>query len=182
MSKRIRWITETAVMLALLVCLQALTKPMGQLVTGSCVNAILAVSALVGGLSSGLVVALCSPVLAFLLGIAPQILTVPAIMAGNSVFVILLSVLADKTGKNMIKQIIAWIVAAAAKFAALYAIVVLLICGVLSENLLAAGVLKAPMLNALPATFSWPQLITALIGGALALMLVPVLNKAIRKR
>ena len=181
MSKKIRWITKTAVMLALLVCLQALTKPMGQLVTGSCVNAILAVSALVGGLSSGLVVALCSPVLAFLLGIAPQILTVPAIMAGNSVFVILLSVLADKTGKNMIKQIIAWIVAAAAKFAALYAIVVLLICGVLSENLLAAGVLKAPMLNALPATFSWPQLITALIGGAVALSITPVLRKALHK-
>ena len=181
MSKKIRWITETAVMLALLVCLQALTKPMGQLVTGSCVNAILAISALVGGLSSGLVVALCSPVLAFLLGIAPQILTVPAIMAGNSVFVILLSVLADKTGKNMIKQIIAWIVAAAAKFAALYAIVVLLICGVLSENLLAAGVLKAPMLNALPATFSWPQLITALIGGAVALSITPVLKKALHK-
>ena len=181
MSKKIRWITETAVMLALLVCLQALTKPMGQLVTGSCVNAILAVSALVGGLSSGLVVALCSPVLAFLLGIAPQILTVPAIMAGNSVFVILLSVLADKTGKNMIKQMIAWIVAAAAKFAALYAIVVLLICGVLSENLLATGVLKAPMLNALPATFSWPQLITALIGGAVALSITPVLRKALHK-
>ena len=181
MSKKIRWITETAVMLALLVCLQALTKPIGQLVTGSCVNAILAVSALVGGLSSGLVVALCSPVLAFLLGIAPQILTVPAIMAGNSVFVILLSVLADKTGKNIIKQIIAWIVAAAAKFAALYAIVVLLICGVLSENLLAAGVLKAPMLNALPATFSWPQLITALIGGAVALSITPVLRKALHK-
>ena len=181
MSKKIRWITETAVMLALLVCLQALTKPMGQLVTGSCVNAILAVSALVGGLSSGLVVALCSPVLAFLLGIAPQILTVPAIMAGNSVFVILLSVLADKTGKNIIKQIIAWIVAAAAKFAALYAIVVLLICGVLSENLLATGVLKAPMLNALPATFSWPQLITALIGGAVALSITPVLRKALHK-
>ena len=181
MSKKIRWITETAVMLALLVCLQALTKPMGPLVTGSCVNAILAVSALVGGLSSGLVVALCSPVLAFLLGIAPQILTVPAIMAGNSVFVILLSVLADKTGKNMIKQINAWIVAAAAKFAALYAIVVLLICGVLSENLLAAGVLKVPMLNALPATFSWPQLITALIGGAVALSITPVLKNALHK-
>ena len=181
MSKKIRWITETAVMLALLVCLQALTKPMGQLVTGSCVNAILAVSALVGGLSSGLVVALCSPVLAFLLGIAPQILTVPAIMAGNSVFVILLSVLADKTGKNMIKQIIAWIVAAAAKFAALYAIVVLLICGVLSESLLAAGVMKAPMLKALPATFSWPQLFTALIGGAVALAITPVLRKALHK-
>ena len=181
MSKKIRWITETAVMLALLVCLQAVTKPMGQLVTGSCVNAVLAVSALVGGLSCGLVVALCSPVLAFLLGIAPQILTVPAIMVGNTVFVILLSLLADKSGKKIVKQVIAWVAAAAAKFAALYAIVVLLICGVLSESLLAAGVLKAPMLKALPATFSWPQLFTALIGGAVALLIVPVVRKALHK-
>lgn len=181
MNKKIRWITETAVMLALLVSLQALTKPMGQLVTGSCVNAVLAVSALVGGLSCGLTVALISPLLAFLLGIAPQILTVPAIMVGNSVFVVLLSLLADKSGKNIAKQVIAWLAAAAAKFAALYAIVVLLICGVLSESLLASGVMKAPMLKALPATFSWPQLLTALIGGAVALLIVPVLRKALHK-
>ena len=181
MNKKIRWITETAVMLALLVSLQAFTKPMGQLVTGSCVNAILAVSALVGGLSCGLTVALISPVLAFLLGIAPQILTVPAIMVGNSVFVVLLVLLADKSGKNITKQIVAWLVAAVAKFASLYAIVVWLICGVLSENLLASGVMKAPMLKALPATFSWPQLFTALIGGALALLIVPVLRKALHK-
>ena len=181
MSKKIRWITETAVMLALLVCLQALTKPMGQLVTGSCVNTVLAVAALVGGLNCGLVVALCSPVLAYLLGIAPQILTVPAIMVGNTVFVVLLSWLADKTGKSIVRQVIAWVAAAAAKFAALYAIVVWLICGVLSENLLASGTLKAPMLKALPATFSWPQLITALIGGAVALIITPVLRKALHK-
>ena len=181
MSKKIRWITETAVMLALLVCLQSLTKPMGQLVTGSCVNTVLAVAALVGGLSCGTVVALCSPVLAYLLGIAPQILTVPAIMAGNTVFVVLLSLLADKTGKNMVKQAVAWVVAAVAKFATLYAIVVWLICGVLSENLLASGAMKPPMLQALPATFSWPQLITALIGGALALVITPVLRKALHK-
>ena len=181
MSKKIRWITETAVMLALLVSLQAITKPLGQLVTGSCVNAVLAVSALVGGLSSGLVIALVSPVLAFLLGIAPQILTVPAIMVGNSVFVVQLSLLADRTGKNLVKQAIAWLCAAAAKFAALYAIVVLLICGVLSEQLLASGVMKAPMLKALPATFSWPQLFTALIGGAVALLITPVLRKALHK-
>ena len=35
MNKKIRWITETAVLLALLVTLQALTKPMGQLGTGA---------------------------------------------------------------------------------------------------------------------------------------------------
>lgn len=181
MRKKVLWITETAVMLALLVTLQALTKPMGQLVTGSCVNAVLAVSALVGGLSCGATVAVISPVLAYLLGIAPQILTVPAIMMGNAVYVVLLSIFADKTGKNIVKQVTAWVAAAAAKFAALYAIVVLLICGVLSESLLASGVMKAPMLKALPATFSWPQLFTALIGGAVALLIVPVLRKALRK-
>ncbi len=181
MNKKIRWITETAIMLALLVTLQALTKGFGQLVTGSCVNAVLAVSVLVGGLGSGITVALISPILAFLLGIAPQILTVPAIMVGNSVYVVLLYLLADRSGKNWIKQIIAWVAAAAAKFAALYAIVVWLICGLLSESLLASGVMKAPMLKALPATFSWPQLITALIGGAIALIIVPVVRRALKK-
>ena len=181
MNKKLRWITETAILLALLVTLQTLTKPMGQIVTGSCVNTILAVAALVGGLGCGLTVALISPILAFLLGIAPQILTVPAIMVGNSVYVLLLSLLSDKTGKNLLKQAIAWAAAAVAKFAALYAIVVLLICGVLSESLLASGMLKAPMLTALPATFSWPQLITALIGGAVALAIVPVIRKALHK-
>lgn len=181
MNKKTRWITETAIMLALLVALQALTKGFGQLVTGSCVNAVLAVSVLVGGLGCGIAVALSSPVLAFLLGIAPQILTVPAIMVGNTVYVVLLSLLAEKDGKRIVQQVIAWIVAAAAKFVVLYAIVAGLICGVLAEALLAAGALKEPMLTALPATFSWPQLATALIGGGVALLIVPVLRKALHK-
>ena len=181
MRKKILWITETAVMLALLVTLQALTKPLGQLVTGSCVNAVLAITALLAGLSNGITVALVSPVCAYLLGIAPQILTVPAIMAGNTVYVVLLYFLAGKDSKKTVRQVIAWVSAAAAKFAALYAIVVWLICGVFSEGLLASGMLKAPMLTALPATFSWPQLITALIGGAVALLITPVLRKALHK-
>ena len=180
MNKKLRFVTETAIMLALLVSLQALTKGFGQLVTGSCVNAILAITVLVGGLGSGITVALVSPVLAFLLGIAPQILTVPAIMVGNTVYVVLLYVIAGNS-KSIVRKVIAWVAAAVAKFAALYAIVVGLICGVLSEGLLAAGALKEPMLKALPATFSWPQLITALIGGAVALLIVPVLRKALKK-
>ena len=76
---------------------------------------------------------------------------------------------------------IAWLVAAIAKFAALYAVVVWVICGLLAEKLLASGMLKEPMLQTLPAMFSWPQLITALIGGAAALLIVPVLRKALKK-
>ena len=180
MNKKVRWIAETAVMLALLVALQALTKGFGQLVTGSCVNAVLAVTALVAGLGSGIVVAIVSPVLAYLLGIAPQILTVPAIMAGNTVFVVVLRLIAAGSKKPG-RQIAAWLAAAAAKFALLYLIVVKLICGVMAPSLLAAGTLKEPMLKALPATFSWPQLFTALIGGGIALLIVPVLRKALHR-
>ena len=179
MRKNILWITETAVMLALLVALQVITKPLGQLVTGSFVNAVLVVTVLVAGLSSGITVALVSPVLAYLLGIAPQVLTVPAIMVGNCVFVMLLYFIAGKDSKKIIRQILAWLIAAAAKFAALYAIVVWVICGVLAERLLASGMMKAPMLKVLTATFSWPQLFTALIGGAVALLIVPLLRKAL---
>lgn len=181
MNKKVHWITETAVMLAVLVALQALTKPLGQFVTGSCVNAVLAVAALVGGLASGVTIALISPVLAFLLGIAPQILTVPAIMVGNTVYVVLLCLLTGKDLTNGAKRIFAWLAAAIAKFLSLYAIVVWLICGVFSEALLSSGTLKQPMLQALPVTFGMPQLITALIGGAVALLLMPILRKALHK-
>jgi len=180
MNKKIRWITETAIMLALLVTLQALTKGFGQFVTGSCVNAVLAVSVLVGGWGTGLTVALVSPVLAFLLGIAPQILTVPAIMAGNAVYVVVLRLIVGRE-TAVVRRVAAWLAAAVAKFATLYVIVVKLICGVLSPSLLASGVMKEPMLKALPATFSYPQLVTALIGGAVALLIVPVLRKALHK-
>lgn len=181
MKKSIRYITQTAVMLALLIALQAITKPLGQLVTGSCVNAVLAVSVLIGGLGCGITVALISPVLAFLFGIAPQVLTVPAIMAGNTVFVLLLYFIAGKYPKNVVAQILGWLSAASVKFAVLYAIVSGLICNVLSQSLMASGMLKAPMLTALPATFGWPQLVTALIGGGVALTIVPVLRKALHK-
>ncbi len=173
MKPNIRWIARTAILLALLVTLQAVTKGFGQIVTGSCVNAVLAVAVLFGGLSCGITVALCSPVLAFLLGIAPQILTVPAIMVGNTLFVLVLRFLARKN------RYLAWLAAAAVKFAALYALVAGLLCGLLAQPLLEAGLLKAPMLKMLPATFSWPQLVTALIGGAVALLMAPVLKKAL---
>ena len=181
MNKKIRWITETAVMLALLITLQAVTKPLGQLVTGSFVNAVLAVAVLVAGLGSGITVALISPVLAYALNIAPQPLTVPAIMVGNCVYVLLLYFIAGRDSRKLFRQVLAWLAAAGAKFAVLYAIVVWLICDVLSQDLIASGAMKPPMLKMLPATFSWPQLFTALIGGAVALLIVPVLRKALKR-
>lgn len=178
MKKKTLWITETAGMLALLVALQWATKPLGQLVTGSCVNGVLAVTVLMTGMSSGITVALISPVVAYLLGIAPNLATVPAIMVGNALFVVLWKLL---DGKLLWRKAAAWLTAAAVKFGAMYALVVWVICGVAADALLARGILKAPMLKALPVTFGIPQLITALIGGAVAALVVPLLKKALHR-
>ena len=181
MSKKIRWIAETAVLLALLITLQGLTKPLGQLVTGSCVNAVLAVGVLFAGLGSGLIIAVSSPILAYLLGIAPNILTVPAIIVGNSIYVLLIRFLADPSGRMFWKNLLAWILSAGVKFGVLYFVVAKVICGFMARTLMDAGALKEPMLKALPATFSWPQLFTALIGGGIALLIAPSLRKALKK-
>jgi hypothetical protein len=42
-------------------------------------------------------------------------------------------------------------------------------------------VLAPPMLKLLPTMFAWPQLFTALIGGAAALLMAPMLRKALHK-
>ncbi len=165
MRKKIVWITETAAMLALLIALQWATKPAGQLVTGSCVNTVLAMSVLITGLSSGLTVALLSPLFAYLLGIAPNLLALPAIMAGNALFVTALRLL---DGRQIWKKGLAWLTAAVVKFAAMYVLVAWLVCG---WNM-----------GAFPAAFSWPQLVTALIGGGIALGIAIPVKKAIHRR
>ena len=185
MNRKIRWITESAVLLALLISLQAvgsmipeaLTK---QLVTGTLVNCVLAVSVLLVGLSSGITIALISPVCAFMMGIAPNLITVLPIMAGNVCFVVLLKLLFGKS------KILALGIAAIAKFGVLYLLVVQVVCGIASPALLGQKLgntvlLAPPMLKMLPTMFSWPQLVTAICGGVIALLIFPTLKKALHK-
>ncbi len=191
MSKKIRWITETAVMLALLVCLQwvgsfvpdQMTK---QLITGTMVNCVLAVTVLMVGITSGLTVAMISPVCAFVLGIAPNFITVLPIMVGNCCYVVLLYVIIGKVRKFGWRQPVALASAAVVKFGVLYLLVVKVICGMASGALLGKKigqivVLAPPMLKMLPTMFAWPQLVTALAGGVIALAIVPMLRKALQK-
>ena len=169
--KKTLWITQTAALTALLVLLQTVTKAGGQFVTGSCVNAVLAVAVLFSGLWSGVTVALISPFFAFLLGIGPQLLPiVPAIAAGNLVYVVVLGAL---SGKQLWRQGIGWACAAVCKFLTLNVIVVGLLCRILS--------LSEKQIATFTAMFSWPQLVTALIGGGIALLIVPVLRKTFRR-
>lgn len=188
MNRRIRNITETAAMLALLICLQWLgsfvpSQLLKQLVTGTLVNCVLAVTVLLVGYGSGIIVALISPVCAFVLGIAPNFITVLPIMLGNTCFVVLLRLL---TGKGKLWRPAGLAAAATVKFAVLYLLVVKVICGVAAPSLLGKKlgqvvVLASPMLKMLPTMFAWPQLVTALVGGTLALLIVPVLRKALHR-
>ena len=168
--KKTLWLTETAMLIALLIVLQAVTKSWGQIVTGSFVNAVLALSVLTVGLWSGVVVAALSPFFAFMLGIGPQLIAiVPAIAAGNVVLVVVLWVLTKGRKLKQWKTVIAWVTAAVCKFLTLYLLVVQVLCKVLP--------LKAPQVATFSTMFSWPQLITALIGTAVALLIAPTVRK-----
>lgn len=169
--KKTLWITQTAALIALLVLLQSFTKAGGQLLTGSCVNGILAVAALFVGVQSGITVAVISPFFAYLLGIGPQLLPiVPAIAAGNLTYVLLLHLL---SGKQPLRKAVSLTCAALCKFLTLYLLVVQLLCRILP--------LQEKQIAVFSAMFSWPQLITAFAGGGLALLIVPVLRKVFRR-
>lgn len=173
MNKKTLWLTRTAMLIALLLVLQSVTKGAGQYVTGSCVNAVLAVAALVSGIGSAAVVALVSPFAAFILGIGPQLLPiVPAIALGNLVYVAVLWVITKKHRMMSARGVVAWIASAVCKFLTLYLVVVKLLCNVLT--------LKPQQISTFTAMFSWPQLATALVGGGVALLVAAALRRALR--
>ena len=154
--------------------LQWATKPLGQFVTGSCVNLVLGVSALVGGLWCGLTVALVSPFFAFLLGIGPAFLPiVPMVAVGNMVLVVILHLLASRD-KIAARSYLAVAVGAVTKFLALWLLIVKLVLPTLG--------LAEKQVAAISASFSWPQLVTAAIGGVLAVTIAPLIRKALRSK
>lgn len=175
---KILWITRTAVLIAMLVAVQWATASTqafaGQYITGSLVNCVLAMAAMFAGLWSGVAVALLSPFCAFLLGIGPALIQiVPCIALGNCVYVVILWALTKNW--KLWKAALGVAVAATAKFLTLYVAVVKVLIPVMGDAL------KTPQVQKFTAMFSVPQLITALIGGAMALLIAPLVRKAIQK-
>ena len=174
-KKSVLWLTQTAVFIALLIGGQAATASFGQLVTGSIVNFILIMSVMSCGLASGLSVALVSNVFAKLLGIGPLWSIIPFVMAGNAVLVLIWHTVGKMKLANVyVSRVAALVIAAVGKFATLYLGIVRLAVPLL---------LKLPEAQAAVVSnlFSIPQLFTASIGGALALAILPVVEKVIRK-
>lgn len=177
--RRILWITRTGVLIALLITLQWATAGTqafaGQYITGTCVNCVLAVAALLGGLWSGVVVALLSPFCAFLLGVGPALLQiVPCIALGNVAFVLVLYYMLGAKKHPVWHQVAGVGIAAAVKFVTLYVAVVKVFIPIMG------AALAQKQVAVFTAMFSWPQLVTALIGGTAALLILPLLRKAMK--
>ncbi len=175
-NRKILWITRTAVLMALLVTLQWATAGLGQLVTGSCVNAVLVVAALGAGFWSGVAVAILSPFCAFALGIGPKLIQiVPAIALGNVVLVWCMHLILGRKAPQLWEKVLGVAVSAAAKFLTLYLAVVQVLIPVMGPAL------PQKQAQTFTAMFSWPQLVTALIGSAVALLILPVVRKAMKQ-
>ena len=173
-KKSTTWITRTAIFIALLIVLQMATTPLGNIiVTGSIVNLLLIVSVMTCGLSSGLAVAIVSPVMAKILGIGPLWSLIPFIALGNVSLVIVWNFIGNRNmrGKYTV-YIVAMLCAAVAKFLVLYVGIVQIAIPIF---------LRLPEQQAavISSMFSIPQLITALVGGAVAIILFPRLKQAI---
>lgn len=180
-NQRVAWITRTAVFIALLIALQWLTAGTqvfaGQYIIGTCVNCVLAVAALLGGMWSGIAVALVSPFCAFFLGIGPKLIQiVPCIALGNAVFVLCLYALLRNRNAALWRQTVGVVISATAKFAVLYIAVIRIVIPAMG------AALAEKQVQTFSVMFSWPQLVTALLGGTAALLILPVLRKAIKQK
>ena len=170
-NKSVLWITTTAVFIALLIGMQVATAPLGQLVTGSLVNLILIVAVMTGGFTSGLTVAFVSPVFAKLLGVGPLWAIIPFIIAGNVVLILAWHFMGKiKLSNRHIVRFVSLIVAALCKYIVLFVGIVQVAVPLFLNLPEAQRAVVSKM-------FSFPQLLTALIGGALATAILPVLEK-----
>ena len=156
MSKKALSLTQTAVLLALIVVIEYL---------------------MVG--PQYILISIFTPLLAVVTGHLAMPVLAPVVALGNLVFVILwwLIVRHVKESKSLISYIVATVVSSLAKFAFLYLAVAWYILPVVLKGLVAK---KPPIKVALLAQFGMPQLITAVIGGVIAMLILPRLAKAIQ--
>lgn len=187
MNKKIRLITRTAIMLAMLLVMQFLTKLTGiQLLTGSVVNLLLILATAFCGLFGGLVLGVLSPILAFLLGITPlaSFVLVPFIILGNVTYVLgyyFLSKPIDKLENKYVKYVFIILMVVAISFAK-YLVINITMLKICLPYILSIKPTKAhdTIINNFTIAYSLVQFFSALIGGSVSLF-IPMFKKSLKK-
>ena len=160
-------IALTALLLAICIGSQFF-KNASVYITGPIINAALIIAVIYCGLACGIILSVITPVTAFLITGSPIMTALPAmfpcIMAGNVVLVVTVFLLK----KKLPLAVIAGAIVKAAVMG--IAISLILLPNFLPEKMM-------PMLSALQLQFSVTQGVTALIGGAYALVINLVLKR-----
>jgi hypothetical protein len=176
MNNIVKFITRTAVLLALTVLFQSLRdlipipSQVSQFVVGSLVNLSLIISAVLVGIKGGLLISVAAPIIAYFQGQLPSIMPfmIVAVALGNAAIVIMVGLFYNKN------KYAALVSGAVLKFITLYIVVIKIVLPFIYPN--APAQAKA----LLSVNFSWPQLVTALIGAFLSLIVIPMITKALK--
>jgi hypothetical protein len=153
--EKVTFLTKLVVLLSVAIIVPLFHQ---QMITGPIVNATLFVATAVLGISGGILVGLIPSVVALSAGLLPPVLApmVPFIMVSNTIMVLTFYCLKEK---NYWQGMIA---GSLLKFVFLYSTSAVVI------NLL----LKKEVATQVSLMMSWPQLLTALIGGCLAYVFI----------
>jgi len=165
-SKKIQFMTRTALLLALVITVQMAGRliPNSNFVVGPLVNACLLISTALAGVWSGIIISVISPFASLINNHAPVAAALlpfaPFVAAGNAVYVLCYYLLGKKN------SVVGVGIGSILKFAFLYS----------SINIFLQLFSFPKFAKVLTFLFGWPQLITALIGGILALAVVKILK------
>lgn len=152
-----RKIVLTGLLLAICIAFQVL-KSLSVYITGPAVNAILLLATLYVGLPSGIFIAICAPLIAYLVGATPIInllpIMLPIIMVGNALITIPVHFLKERNLP------LGMVIGSVLKALFLFVFVCLLV--------LPGAAIPEKVATAAKGTFSITQLITAAIGSVIA--------------
>ena len=158
----VRRVTRTAILIALTVAFQSLG--LQQMVTGPVVNMFLYLAVMVVGMWSGVVTGLVTPAVALWVGILKPAMApmVPAIALANAALAVVFGLVSGIGGRRSVAfRIIAVLIASLTKFL------------ILSTTVKYLVQVPGPLAKMMQGT----QLVTAPVGGALALILVEILSR-----
>lgn len=177
MKIKTKYLTVTAMMLALCILVQFFKNSSLTLFVGSIVNLAIIINTLYCGFAYGTILAVIAPITAFLITGAPLIaacpLILPCIMIGNEVLVIAAWIARGKQREELVLSA-SLIVGSFLKAG----IMALLILGVVIPVFGTA--LKEPQKLAAQTAYSTTQLIAALIGSVLACIVWRILKVAVK--
>ncbi|MGB9667121.1 MAG: hypothetical protein ACPL2N_07400 [Candidatus Cryosericum sp.] len=171
--KTTRYITRAAIVLALTIALQFALREfipsappfnvINLFLVGSIVNLGLLLATETTGLWAGIIIALSTPVTAWMQAHLPSPAMIPAVMAGNVILVLLYWL---ATRRAPVQQWARWLGLAGGalvKMVFLYYTIGMIVGTLSALPPAAAAFIKF--------SFSWPQFVTAVIGGILSFML-----------